>query len=190
MYRPNPDTWEDPDYFWEVMEYACRNHIKKKKDLPFDLTRSQCCSIFAVLPRIIREGGFDMFIEQHKLRDKIREENKERREVRDMNKTGDFYSDYLESDYWKDLRKKALARDGGRCSFCGSYNDLNVHHNSYREKWQGIENELPLVMVLCKDCHSEFHERTEYFNNAHCFIPKGIRKHFVFDHENDPYKNW
>lgn len=64
------------------------------------------------------------------------------------------YQEYLNSDHWKQIRLKALKRAGYKCQLCASNKELNVHHNTYKNK--GHENLNDLV-VLCRDCHKKFH---------------------------------
>jgi len=73
---------------------------------------------------------------------------KEKREIE--------YQEYLNSDHWKNIRLKALDRAGNRCQLCSSRDNLNVHHNTYRNK--GHEDLKDLV-VLCRECHAKFHDK-------------------------------
>lgn len=66
------------------------------------------------------------------------------------------YKEYLNSDHWKQIRLKALDRAGNRCQLCSSTNNLNVHHNTYKNR--GNEDLKDLV-VLCRDCHMKFHDK-------------------------------
>ncbi|MEO2574133.1 HNH endonuclease signature motif containing protein [Clostridium tertium] len=66
------------------------------------------------------------------------------------------YQEYLNSPHWKETRLKALKRAGNRCQLCSSTNNLNVHHNTYKNK--GNEDLKDLV-VLCRDCHAKFHDK-------------------------------
>jgi 5-methylcytosine-specific restriction endonuclease McrA len=66
------------------------------------------------------------------------------------------YQEYLNSEHWKEIRLKALERAGNRCQLCSSKINLNVHHNTYKNK--GHEDLKDLV-VLCKECHAKFHDK-------------------------------
>jgi hypothetical protein len=62
---------------------------------------------------------------------------------------------YLITDHWKQLRSKAIERDGGKCLDCGGNEILQVHHLVYRERLEdGI---LEDVITLCKRCHRSRH---------------------------------
>jgi 5-methylcytosine-specific restriction endonuclease McrA len=65
------------------------------------------------------------------------------------------YQAYLQTPHWKRVRTGALQRAGYRCQLDASHTrNLQVHHNNYHCLW----NEEPEdVVVLCGDCHSNFH---------------------------------
>ena len=69
------------------------------------------------------------------------------------------YSEYLQSDHWKEKRKKRLAVDGYKCAVCGSTESLNVHHISYANIGsEDIDNDL---VTLCHPCHAMLHRVKE-----------------------------
>ena len=68
------------------------------------------------------------------------------------------YQQYLQSDHWRDLRKKVL-RDCTGCEMCGvprwlasiAYDqDLHLHHLTYANLGKEDRNDL---QVLCARCH-------------------------------------
>src|SRR5689334_574107 len=63
------------------------------------------------------------------------------------------YYDYLESPVWKELRRRAKARDGSRCRICDDADPshLQVHHRRY-PKIYGTET-LDDLTTLCDLCH-------------------------------------
>ena len=67
------------------------------------------------------------------------------------------YAQYLRSDKWREIRKKILERDGYKCKFCGSTENLRVHHKSYESIYEE-EFALNDLITLCDKCHSELHE--------------------------------
>lgn len=74
------------------------------------------------------------------------------------------YSDYLQTDYWKKVRKYVIERDGCKCKLCGKGEEdgtiLHVHHRTYEHR--GDEMNFPEDLVtLCKDCHSVYHKKEE-----------------------------
>lgn len=67
------------------------------------------------------------------------------------------YEDYLETKHWKEASLGIKNIYDNKCCLCGaSETELHVHHNNYnnigREK-------LTDLIVLCKDCHSKFHDK-------------------------------
>lgn len=65
------------------------------------------------------------------------------------------YSDYLQTDHWRMVRKLKLKQAGYKCQKCGASNTvLHVHHRTYENR--GNEDLRDLV-VLCKQCHDREH---------------------------------
>ena len=63
------------------------------------------------------------------------------------------YSQYLKTPHWLALRRMMLGVYP-HCALCRSTKNLNVHHNSYKNR--GKETHVDLV-VLCQPCHAKFH---------------------------------
>ena len=74
------------------------------------------------------------------------------------------YQELLERPEWKEKRERILERDGHTCQFCGSTEQLQVHHFNYDAPtpWDVPDKYL---ITLCKDCHKNYH-----------FIPLGLRE--------------
>jgi 5-methylcytosine-specific restriction endonuclease McrA len=66
------------------------------------------------------------------------------------------YLAYLDSPEWQARRKAKLIEAGHRCVVCNSPNRLEVHHRTYQRR--GNEDRTDLT-VLCRRCHSLFHEK-------------------------------
>jgi hypothetical protein len=64
------------------------------------------------------------------------------------------YSEYLQSDWWRTRRKKALRRAGWKCERCGCRGRLEVHHLNYARLWGERDKDL---QVLCRPCHELKH---------------------------------
>ena len=78
---------------------------------------------------------------------------------RSAKKSGRFYGtyhQYLKSSQWKKKRLKAIKLAGGKCSACGSLNDLQVHHKHYKTLFQ--ESPKNDLVVFCAGCHQNHHE--------------------------------
>ena len=67
----------------------------------------------------------------------------------------DNYNEYLNSNHWKNIRKIKIEESGCKCQLCGSYKNLNVHHNNYDNLFMEDMNDL---IVLCESCHKKFHD--------------------------------
>ncbi len=66
------------------------------------------------------------------------------------------YARYLCSHAWRELRKKVLIRDNYECQHCGSKENLEVHHITYRRVFREWLSDL---ITLCKSCHMKEHAR-------------------------------
>ena len=67
----------------------------------------------------------------------------------------DIAANYSLTDVMKYFAAGSTYRKAGfKCQLCGRKGDLNVHHNTYNSR--GNEN-LKDLIVLCKDCHTKFH---------------------------------
>jgi 5-methylcytosine-specific restriction endonuclease McrA len=92
-----------------------------------------------------------------KSKPKKRKVKKKSRKKKPYNKKHE-YNLYLKSKEWRDKRKDVLARDGDRCIFCFSDNDLHVHHLTY----ENFKNEpLSDLVTLCSVCHKGEHLKSK-----------------------------
>ena len=67
-----------------------------------------------------------------------------------------FKAAYFKTVAWSKKRLKVLARDNHRCTSCGSYTNLTVHHDS---GYDLIPNEpVSCLRTLCRRCHTAFHK--------------------------------
>lgn len=64
------------------------------------------------------------------------------------------YKEYLNSPQWAKIRNKVLQRDDFKCSICGSYRGLQVHHLNYNH-FKNEENYLEDLMTVCNECHEK-----------------------------------
>lgn len=86
--------------------------------------------------------GFLMVYLQYKVRSNPRS----RREA---------YEEYMHSQAWRNKRKGAIRRAGGKCQLCGRKDlQLHVHHNSYENFTHEKDSDL---VVLCQECHNRYH---------------------------------
>jgi hypothetical protein len=64
------------------------------------------------------------------------------------------YGEYLQTEHWKEMRKRALAAAEYRCQVCNIGDGLTVHHRTYERRGEELLSDL---ITLCKSCHSIFH---------------------------------
>jgi 5-methylcytosine-specific restriction endonuclease McrA len=61
----------------------------------------------------------------------------------------------LDSKSYSELHRQVLERDGWRCQFCGSMQNLQVHHLKLRSQSGGDEEQN--LITLCAECHARTH---------------------------------
>jgi len=61
----------------------------------------------------------------------------------------------LDATSYRELHRHVLERDGWRCQFCGSMQNLQVHHLKFRS--QSGDDEEQNLITLCADCHEQMH---------------------------------
>lgn len=70
------------------------------------------------------------------------------------------YEDFLKTPYWYYVSSKVKWAANQKCSSCGRFEDLQVHHLTYEHR--GIESKYPEDLIcLCKRCHQEIHEKKD-----------------------------
>ncbi len=66
------------------------------------------------------------------------------------------YPDYLKSEHWQRMRRRAISLAGFRCHDCDDrQSELHVHHLNYDRVGRERQSDL---RVLCKRCHEEMHK--------------------------------
>ena len=81
--------------------------------------------------------------------------------IEDLNKTHhcrykEAYHNYLDSDAWSVIRSIVLMKAGFKCEKCGEKEHLHIHHLNYST----VFNEsLKDLVLLCRECHKEQHEK-------------------------------
>ena len=67
------------------------------------------------------------------------------------------YRDFLQSPYWRALRKQVIA-ERRACEECGCHNNLQIHHHKY-DKLGTYEEYYHFygLTLLCRACHAEEH---------------------------------
>lgn len=71
-----------------------------------------------------------------------------------------FYNRYLQTDYWKELRKEILTPEM-LCESCHTRRAIQLHHRYYSKFGRSVlfhEREaLDVLMPICKQCHDKRH---------------------------------
>lgn len=76
------------------------------------------------------------------------------------------YGALLWDRIWREKRERIINRDNGRCIFCGSTEDLIVHHKRYHVTEEG-KKYVPwayddkYLITVCKKCHQAGHNKYE-----------------------------
>lgn len=73
---------------------------------------------------------------------------------------------FIRSKAWKELREKALERDGRKCVLCGSDQNLQVHHIWPRKFHKNLQEDLDNLVVLCSRHHWRQHKDAGYLELA------------------------
>lgn len=76
-------------------------------------------------------------------------------------------SNYLKflnsSEYWAEVRRKALFRSNFQCEQCSNKLKLEVHHTTYWVNGINIVGKeleyIDYMMVLCEKCHKKEHKK-------------------------------
>lgn len=73
---------------------------------------------------------------------------------------GKSYDVFMRSNYWLEVRRLVLERDGNKCTVCGTKQNLHVHHSTYKNH---LKEHLHLedLHVLCKQHHKQVHMTME-----------------------------
>lgn len=68
------------------------------------------------------------------------------------------YDDFLDSEYWFNVKSAILARDGWHCQKCGAVSNLHIHHKTYQNHMDE-KNNLKDLITLCQRCHTKEHKQ-------------------------------
>ena len=71
------------------------------------------------------------------------------------------YHEFLKTPYWKAIAESVKQYHNYRCQLCNGTEGLSVHHASYDNHGDELNN-LKDLICLCKDCHEKFHEVGAY----------------------------
>jgi len=74
------------------------------------------------------------------------------------------YKEQLKTPEWKQQRDKVVTRDGC-CQYCGSFENLEVHHLFYFTNLEPQRYSKDMLVTLCRDCHSRETKYSRILNN-------------------------
>lgn len=84
------------------------------------------------------------------------------------------YSEFLESEYWKEVKETVKNRDNNKYLICGSLTNLHIHHISYKVNNANIiEKEkdfLEWLITVCEKHHLEIHSTKNHLLNPDSFF--------------------
>ena len=78
---------------------------------------------------------------------------------------GTYYEKLLHQPEWYNYREQVLKQHNYTCDWCGTHNQLQVHHKVYYKDprtnylinpWEYSEDK---VMCLCDSCHKKYHQK-------------------------------
>lgn len=87
------------------------------------------------------------------------------------------YTEYLNSDEWSAIKRKALGRDRyKKCYVCGSKHNIELHHMSYNTIGT---TDLRNIRALCRNHHQEIHDFAKKYNISVRLATRKYRKIFL-----------
>lgn len=82
-----------------------------------------------------------------------------------------IYPKYIKSPEWLARRIEFYSKFGRNCAACGTRNNTQIHHMSYKHLGKELDSEL---MVLCMSHHQDYHARNGVQSNmiskTHAYI--------------------
>jgi hypothetical protein len=95
---------------------------------------------------------------------------------RESNLENISYKDYLNSDWWKEVKKKSKMRPEtySKCQFCNTDKHIELHHTSY--KWIFTKDELRNIIPLCREHHQQVHDYAKVNNVSVRVATNTLRK--------------
>lgn len=87
-----------------------------------------------------------------------------------------YYTNYITSPEWFNVRTKVFNLYGRYCIRCKSSRKLHVHHKTYERL--GHENIETDLVVLCNKCHDKYHSKYKHtsIETTNLFINKKLDK--------------
>lgn len=145
----------------DVEKYYYKSH--KKEAAYWFLYGWRCVSCGVVYNDEDARTGIRPISEKELKKENDKRKLKEATELKDIFKlTANLgfqnYHDYIESDVWKNRRRKMILANP-TCVLCCK-KSITVHHRTYRNL--GGEKEKKDLIPLCVSCHEYFHKGHKY----------------------------
>jgi len=67
--------------------------------------------------------------------------------------------EYLQSERWQILRRRALLYADHKCEICGNTANLEAHHVTYKRLGK---EDIADVRIVCRHCHQHIHDTLGY----------------------------
>lgn len=83
------------------------------------------------------------------------------------------YENYINSAEWDERREKYFSTHERKCYFCGSTNNVQLHHVTYENLGSESDEELE---PLCRDCHMALHRVIESLQPLQDAIEDGAKR--------------
>ena len=92
---------------------------------------------------------------------------------------------YREERHYDGLRERVLARDGRKCTKCGSTRQLTVHHKDGEGRGKSQpNNDMSNLATLCRKCHIDEHRDELYVSRRENRQPQ-LNKHGRWSMQHD-----
>ena len=147
----------------EIILYYPRNRNSRNNYI-IDINYCNCYPDSNYIKNYICDECTELIKKEKEIREQIWEKEKEEKRKLRIKEELDYiqelktmpYQEYLQTEHWRNKRKRALKRANYKCQLCSSKENLQVHHNTYDNR--GNEKDEDLI-VLCEICHGKFHDK-------------------------------
>lgn len=85
---------------------------------------------------------------------KLNRFQKFRKQLKDLGYSS--YDQYLHSSHWEELKNRyRRSKLPQNCRGCGSYEDIQFHHRTYKDLGHERTDQ---IIAVCKNCHKAIHD--------------------------------
>ena len=83
------------------------------------------------------------------------------------------YAEKLKDPRWQIKRSQTINYYGNKCEYCGSTENIHVHHRKYISGLEPWDYDIEDLQLLCADCHEQEHLRWNAMENDKYRTSKG-----------------